>query len=351
MKFKVGDKVSFLNEKRNGVITKVLGNKMVVVAIEEGFEIPVIETDLVNMDYFVPAESVEMPTDEETEDFPERFDLMKPKHSHLKQGFYLSFLPDDAQSKGGGKTHVYLTNHTIFDALFSYSLLINNEFVCCDFDRIDSETAIKLSTIGSSEFDAWKTFAIQAIHFIKDSTQQLAPLVAEMKFNPVKFYKEDSYPHTDIFDYPAMCILLKNDKNPDPVVWEDKEWKNIKTENKPGLKIVGHINQLNKPVAFPDKYMVGKDSAEIDLHIEELVDDYAGKSNHELLTIQTDFFIKMLEEAIQAKLKQIVFIHGVGNGSLKKALHEKLKNEYSFLRFQDAPMAKYGTGATVVILS
>ncbi len=351
MKFKVGDKVSFLNEKRSGIISKVLGNKMVMVAIEDGFEIPVIETDLVS-DFFYVEQEVPKPNEsEETEDFPERFELVNPSQSKLKQGFYLSFMPDDIQSKGGGKTHVYLTNHTIFDALFSYSLVVNGEFVCIDFDRIDSETAIRLSTISSSEFDAWKSFSIQAIQFIKESTQHADPLLCEVKLNAVKFYKEDSYQHTDIFDYPAMCIVLKNNKNSEPEIWEDKGWKNVKTEHKPGPKIIGHISQLNKTFSFPEKYLINKDTAEVDLHIEELIDDYAGKSNHELLTIQTEYFVKMLEDAISAKLKSIIFIHGVGNGSLKHILHEKLKSDYGFLRFQDASMAKYGMGATEVIVS
>lgn len=349
MKFKVGEKVSFLNEKRNGVISKIIGNKMVMVAIEDGFEIPVIETDLVSLQYSeFPIEQQE-PEQIESESFPDRFDLVNPSKSRLKQGLYLSFLPDDEKNSGGGKTHIYLVNHTIFDALFSYSLAENGEYICCDFDRIDTETAIRLSTIESSHYEQWKAFSIQAILFIKNSSQQMNPISAEIKINPVKLYKEDTFIFTDIFDYPAYCVPIKKEKNPEPAEWKEQEWTNEKIEKKNGLKIIGHINDLGKKAEFPEEYIIDKDIAEIDLHIEELMEDFSGKSNHELLNFQMDFFVKMLEQAIASKMKKIVFIHGVGNGSLKNSLIEKLKNDYPFLKFQDATYAKYGKGATEVI--
>ena len=47
MKFNIGDKVSFLNERRAGVIKKILHNNILSVEIEEGFEIPVASSELV----------------------------------------------------------------------------------------------------------------------------------------------------------------------------------------------------------------------------------------------------------------------------------------------------------------
>ncbi len=47
MKFEIGDKVSFLNEQRVGVIKKILSNNILSVEIEDGFEIPVVSSELV----------------------------------------------------------------------------------------------------------------------------------------------------------------------------------------------------------------------------------------------------------------------------------------------------------------
>jgi hypothetical protein len=46
MKFKPGDKVRFLNENGGGIITKIISPQMVSVAIEEGFEIPTLTSEL-----------------------------------------------------------------------------------------------------------------------------------------------------------------------------------------------------------------------------------------------------------------------------------------------------------------
>ena len=46
MKFKIGDKVTFLNEKLDGTVTNVYSTGIVKVAIEDGFEIDVMENEL-----------------------------------------------------------------------------------------------------------------------------------------------------------------------------------------------------------------------------------------------------------------------------------------------------------------
>ena len=45
MKFKVGDRVKFLNENGGGVVSKIVSPSMVNVAIEDGFEIPSISSN------------------------------------------------------------------------------------------------------------------------------------------------------------------------------------------------------------------------------------------------------------------------------------------------------------------
>ena len=46
-KFKVGDKVNFLNSTGGGTVKKIIDTRMVEVTIEDGFDIPVLMSDLV----------------------------------------------------------------------------------------------------------------------------------------------------------------------------------------------------------------------------------------------------------------------------------------------------------------
>jgi len=79
MDLKPGDNVSFLNEKREGIVKKILNNKMVIVEIEDGFDIPVAINDLVKSDAYTEI-AVEINAGKQTaeEEAEERFPLRIP---------------------------------------------------------------------------------------------------------------------------------------------------------------------------------------------------------------------------------------------------------------------------------
>ena len=57
-------------------------------------------------------------------------------------------------------------------------------------------------------------------------------------------------------------------------------------------------------------------------------------------------------EAYKNKREQkIVFIHGKGDGVLRKAVIDELKRKYSNCRYQDASFQEYGFGATMVTIN
>lgn len=87
----------------------------------------------------------------------------------------------------------------------------------------------------------------------------------------------------------------------------------------------------------------------VDLHIQNLVDNYSGMSNAQILKIQTDHFVKCLNEAVERNEKKIVFIHGVGEGVLRNEIRQLLKS-YEGLSYHDASFKLYGSGATEVII-
>jgi hypothetical protein len=88
---------------------------------------------------------------------------------------------------------------------------------------------------------------------------------------------------------------------------------------------------------------------EVDLHIERLLDNFRGLSNGEIVTIQLNEFKRKLDWAIRNRADKIIFIHGVGNGVLKNEIRTLLQG-YEKIEFYDASFAKYGFGATEVII-
>ncbi len=90
-------------------------------------------------------------------------------------------------------------------------------------------------------------------------------------------------------------------------------------------------------------------SMEVDLHIEELLDDFSGLSNAVIIDIQLSHFEKMMNRAFLERFGSVVFIHGVGNGRLKSEIRKRLK-DYPGILFRDANPARFGSGATEVLL-
>ena len=89
---------------------------------------------------------------------------------------------------------------------------------------------------------------------------------------------------------------------------------------------------------------------EVDLHIGQLVDSTAGMNNAAMLEHQLSVFKQEMEAYKHARGQKIVFIHGKGEGVLRKAIIDELRLHYPKCESQDASFQQYGFGATMVII-
>ncbi|HPS46812.1 MAG TPA: DUF2027 domain-containing protein [Bacteroidales bacterium] len=350
--FKIGDKVSFISEKRDGIVKKIMNNNMVLVEIEEGFEIPVIGSDLINLNMNRESENPKkmvIPEEDLEIRFEPRFELSKNTNQVIKKGMYLAFIPENKNNIHNSDLALYLINNNPFDCLFSYDLLAQGKYRCNDFDRADAYSTILLKVISPSEMQQWMNLRFQFIFFKINDDIAKNPARYEIRLKPAPLFNEENFQFNDFLNDVCYIVSLSDKESKFPEELNEEKWaieKNIKPS---GIKIVGHIND-KKPL-FPEKYIIENGIAEVDLHIEELIDDYARKENFELLKIQIDFFSKMLNCAIEHNLKKIIFIHGVGNGRLKKEIIQIIKQEYPDLNYQDASLLRYGKGATEIIIN
>lgn len=90
-------------------------------------------------------------------------------------------------------------------------------------------------------------------------------------------------------------------------------------------------------------------AVEIDLHIHQLVNTERGMDAYDKLNLQIDTARHRLEWARRERIPKLVFIHGVGEGVLKKEI-EYLLDRYNDLTYYDADYQKYGRGATEVYI-
>ena len=89
---------------------------------------------------------------------------------------------------------------------------------------------------------------------------------------------------------------------------------------------------------------------EIDLHATELLDTTAGMGASDIKEYQLDIFRRTMKEHLKDKGLRIVFIHGNGDGVLRRAILNELRRDYSRCQWQDASFQQYGFGATMVTI-
>jgi len=357
MNFKTGDKVKFLNTSGGGIITKILSSTMVNVAIEEGFEVPTLASELLKIDessaaarlfnteYNVNPNLVQ--TDDEDVEEDGKSALQKSYgSSNQVAGIYLAFVPHDQRWLLTGNIDVYLINHSEFHTLFNFTLFNDDDkFYGMDFDVLAPESKKVITTIEREDLESWSSGNVQILFHAELKDRLLTPMNADFKIKPSRFYKEENYINTSFLQEKALVLTLGR-----MTEIPTNQSKFIKFSDKDVPEIQHKKASQLKSETILDNHLLNSSTAEIDLHIGELVEDYYLLSNAEMLKIQLDYFVKCLESAFVNKTQKLIFIHGVGANVLKNEIIKILKT-YDNLHYFDASMSKYGVGATEVFIN
>lgn len=106
-------------------------------------------------------------------------------------------------------------------------------------------------------------------------------------------------------------------------------------------KMVNDVNQ--EKVSIKSKGVL----PEIDLHIENLLENWQKMSNYDILQYQMRYFRKKLEGHFERKTPRLIIIHGRGEGVLRGEIRTELM-KYPNIEFLDGSYLEYGIGATEV---
>jgi hypothetical protein len=202
----------------------------------------------------------------------------------------------------------------------------------------------ELTSITKEQLNAWENLRVQIIPFKqgKNYTPQNV-LDVQLKLNAVKFYKLHSFTENDYFDEPCMLIDLVSAK-----VKEVENRKMAEVTPEEIKQAMFQKVEAGRPRLVKRPQLA--EVIEVDLHINELLDTTVGLSNAAMLQCQLDKFEQVLAENKDRKGQKIVFIHGKGEGVLRKEIEKLLKTRYKTYYFQDASFREYGFGATMVTI-
>ncbi len=350
MKAQVGDEVRFMDTTGGGVITRIEG-RLAFVDDEDGFEIPILMSELVVVvekqterrresnvskeEYADNAVSGEG-TDDVEDDYEHEEDNSEDENTR----FLLAFLQGDKPGVQSGGVRMNLINDSNYFCFFVINEIGgNNQAINIYNGNLEPNTKLELGKQLVTELDG-KKWDIQVLMYKK--SKRFMPIPAFQKisaFKGAKLMNENNYTENDYFNERAFLYpVLKGEMEKYVENLTSKEIDEVKQE-KSQKSIRRKVKRKDEP-----------DILEVDLHVNELLDDNRGLSNTEMLGIQMDKFHQVMKENINRKKRKIVFIHGVGNGTLKTELRKALDKKYKSHYYQDASFREYGYGATMVII-
>lgn len=346
---KVGDKVRFLNTTGGGVITKIKDN-IAYVEDEDGFETPIMTREIVVVDSpKAPTSAYDRPAPVAPSKYVEPEPVPEIKVEETETGevlnVVLAYEPDSVKTLSNTGFTAYLVNDSNYYLAFSYlSRDDSGEWRTRFQDVVEPNIQVRLEHFTHEDLPQMERVAVQFIAFKKDKPFKLKNAVSvEYKLDTTKFYKLHAFRENEYFDEPVIALeIVKNDVPHRTFEIDANQLKEALVEQR-------RIDQsTRKPVQ--KKEPSSRKILEVDLHINALLDNTHGLSNSDMLNYQLDKFRETLDKNIKRRGLKVVFIHGKGEGVLRKALLDELKKKYPHCTAQDASFKEYGFGATLVTI-
>lgn len=389
-RFKIGDKVRFLNETGGGIIVRIDDKGMAYVESEDGFEIPALLSALIPAEGFdkahmehenmadlsvtetqrkktiadpLPNESGTKPMQQSsgveplpqssgpgpslqssgTGPLPSTYPLASlPSNVSDSEEFniILGFTPEHPGPVFSSLIDCFLINDSEYGISYQLGTGVQGKLHYLSSGMIEPNTKYLINTFNHTDLSKISAVHVQVIWLSRGSYARKPAVDRMIETGSVNFSKESYYFENEYFESRAVLFYILGDGS---------------KPGKPGRTGQESLSRLKQAMTSGDHVprrvkKPATDTMEIDLHIENLVDDPGSYSAGEILALQMKRLDESMEEAISKSIRRFVIIHGVGQGTLKLQIRKELQEKYPEYQFQDASFREYGFGATLVHL-
>lgn len=350
---KVNDIVRFLNQVGGGRVCRIEG-KLAYVEDEDGFETPALLSELVVVEaaktgasaYDRPlaqAKSKEVPAPSSKPAPPTDLPIEETPTGDVLN-VVLGYEAKELKHLNTTTYYAYLVNDSNYYLYFSYMSRDNESGMWKTrfHGIVEPNIQVLLEEFTREALPEMDRVAVQYVAFKQDKPFKLKnPALVEYRLDTTKFYKLHCFHDNMYFDSPVIALdIVKNDLPMRQMVIDSSDLERAMREKRAAEK--------------PNRKPVAKRPAEgpivVDLHIDELLDTTAGMSSTDMLLYQLDKFRETIDAHKKHIGQKIVFIHGKGEGVLRKAILDELKRRYPRCEAQDASFREYGFGATQVTI-
>lgn len=351
----VNDIVRFLNDVGGGKVTRIEGS-VAYVEDQDGFERPVQARDLVVVGQAgTKANQYERPLQVKSKlvepDVPapsapasKAAPVIETQEGNVLN-VVMAFEPKEIKHLNTTTFYAILVNDSNYFLQVAYMARSDEE---SDWHLryaglIEPNTQVDMEEVGLDDLNGIEHIAVQYIAYKQEKGFRLKnPALVELKLDTTKFYKLHSFHANEYFENPVIALdIARNDLPAKPMRIDSAALERAMREKR----------QADRPRSRQVRRKEKKDNIIVqDLHIGELLDDLTGLSNSDMLNCQLDKFREVMAENRNKPGQKIVFIHGKGEGVLRRALLDELRRKWPACAVQDASFQEYGFGATQVTI-
>lgn len=375
---KIGDRVRFLNATGGGVITRIEG-KTAYVEDEDGFESPILLKDIVvvlpagheaavkganimfDQKAFDAGRKIEVPEEKVEKPIvakPTEEKVEETKHGDVPS-IILAFEPENIKRLSSTRFTGVLVNDSNYFIDFTFLKRSKEDrgWELVFQGTVNPNELIDLVVLTHEDLPDFGRVTLQGVAYKKDKVFPLLPplnvtrRIDLTKFHKLHCFRDSKYFDKEVLEFPLLNAgemveqveveakkLEESIQNPGNKELTKELSKKYRTETSKKTK-------ENKPSPFKKLPLI-----EVDLHIGELTDTLSGMEPKDMLEMQLEEVRKTMQAHSKRVGQKIVFIHGKGEGVLRKAVLELLKKEYPKAELQDASFREYGFGATLVTI-
>lgn len=403
-----GDTVRFLNETGGGKVAGFQGNHIVLVEDEDGFQIPMNINEVVlakTEDYSTSKvlgrgkvnagdangtsqeiggsrsvsamlrdgqdEEIDMTVEDTIDDEKEvtfRAIARERERGDLLSA-YLAFAPTTENVMAHPEFDCYMVNDSNYFMRYVCASITDTQWSLLYEGEIEPNSKICLGTLVREDINSLSRVNIQLVAYKRDQPYLLKPSVdATLRIDPVRFFKANAYRSYPFFDIPALVYpIIEADRVPQPqdidalrlkeAMYKDaaepSPTSGAATAAQREKLVQRYADDQRKGARGKSPYVRQRaldDAVVVDLHAEQVLDTTRGMQPGEILEYQLKIFRDTLAEYADKRGQKIVFIHGKGEGVLRRAIINELTYKYKSYTYQDASFQEYGYGATMVTI-
>ncbi len=344
MLFTVGTEIQLIHTDDLGVVTGLLDNGMIQVRLYDGdLEIPIFPDDIRRVGALTGSVKARIvPGRQKKEPVPPPRPAPARQYSILKpQGIQVGFDPQLRADSTPEGYRVFLINDLAQDIIFTLQLFVKKQSYWTANGRLAHTSVTEVNGLTFDQLNDAPELDIQVWPVLTGGTG--SRLQKRLRIKPKLFFK--SVRTAPLLDRPVHLFkIFPTLAAPTATVGKAEDLRTY-TDRRAIPTYYNNLQESAHEVAELAHFV-----NVIDLHINRLVADPAKVDKRNILSLQLDHFNDFMRQAIRLGVERVFVIHGLGEGKLREAIHEQLRDMPEIVSFKNEHHPLYGWGATEVIL-